>query len=70
MRIKYDHYGQRIKIEIYYSNGKLLYLCDKLDDDFFLIKEFSKKGSLLKETRKNTNFVNKINETKLYILGF
>jgi antitoxin component YwqK of YwqJK toxin-antitoxin module len=69
MKIRYDS-GQRTKVEIFYSNGRLLYMCDKLDDDFFLIKEFTKKGAFVKETKESNEFVNKLSETKLYMLGF
>ena len=69
MKIRYDN-GQRTKVEIFYSNGRLLYSCDKLDNDFFLIKEFTKKGAFVKETKESNEFVNKLSETKLYMLGF
>jgi len=69
MKIRYDD-GQRTKVEIFYSNGRLLYSCDKLDNDFFLIKEFTKKGAFVKETKKSNESVNKLSETKLYVLGF
>ena len=70
MKVQYDSLGQRTKIEIFYHNGRLLYSCDKFDNDFFLIKEFTKKGAFVKETKKSNEFVNKLSETKLYMLGF
>lgn len=70
MNVLYDNFGQRTKIEIFYHNGRLLYSCDKLDNDFFLIKEFTKKGAFVKETKESNEFVNKLSETKLYMLGF
>jgi len=69
MKIEYCN-GQRLKIEIFYTNMKPLYICEKSDSISFNIKEYSKKGILIKKKKKSIDFVNKINESKLFILGY
>jgi antitoxin component YwqK of YwqJK toxin-antitoxin module len=70
MKILYDDFSQRTKIEIYYPNKKLYVYCEIIDSDLFIIKVFSKKGTLIKEKKKSKDIINKISETELYKLGF
>jgi hypothetical protein len=69
MKIIYDSYGKRTKIEVFYSNRKVYISCDKTDTDLFEVKVFSKNGKLIKEKVRNKDYVNKLTETELYRLG-
>lgn len=57
-------------IKIYYSTGTLLYSADKIDNDNFEVKEYDKNGNLIKKKKLSKVFVNKLSETKLFVIGY
>ena len=69
MKVSYDN-GHRVKIEVLFSNGKPLYIAEKVNNEQFIVKEYSKKGLQLKELYIKVEFINNAEEVKLFAIGF
>jgi len=69
MKVSYSN-GDRVKIEVLFSNGKPLYVAEKVSNENFVVKEYSKKGLLIKEKYEKVEFINNTEEVKLFAIGF
>ncbi|NEW81393.1 MAG: hypothetical protein GZ094_03385 [Mariniphaga sp.] len=57
-------------INVYYATGTFLYSAEKIDDDNFEVKEYDKNGDLIKKKKLSKVFINRLNETKLFVIGY